>query len=228
MRQVSSNWEVLAESFSFAGRAVVDVGCGTGDLVRWLCGQGANVIGLDTPQMLEKAESSPRAGSETYLSGGAEKLPLNDESADLIIYFASLHHAPPDMLADALSECHRVLKPGGSAVFIEPVARPGSYYEIVRLIEDEAEIQKLAYAAICAATRLGMRMVKEEFFFIERSFDDYVHLLNTFVDDEGKRETAIGQARIVTQGLAAQSGRRFDDFRFRSTCRLNILQKGDR
>ncbi|MEW6366369.1 MAG: class I SAM-dependent methyltransferase [Acidobacteriota bacterium] len=228
MRQVSTNWEILAENFSFAGRSVVDVGCGTGELVRWLTGQGANVTGLDTPQMLEKGESSPRAGGEKYMTGGAEKLPLEDECADLIIYFASLHHAPPERLADALSECRRVLKPGGHAVFIEPVAQPGSYYEIVRLVEDEAEIQKLAHAAIRDGTRLGMRAVKEELFFIERSFEDYVRLLNTFVDDENKRETALRQARIATERLAAESGQRFGDYRFRSTCRLHILEKGDR
>lgn len=224
MRQVQSPAEILAEDFQLSGKNVVDVGCGTGDLARWLTGQGALVVGLDLPEMLAKAESFPRAGAETYLAGSGESLPLADGWADLVLYAASLHHLPAGRLDEALNECQRVLKPDGRAVFIEPVYRRDSYGEITRLVEDESEILKRAYRAIRRAAASALAMVKEDFFFMVRSFADYCKLIETFVFDESRRPGIIAQARLITERRSAAAGVSFEDFRFRSICRLNILR----
>ncbi len=39
----------------------------------------------------------------------------------------------------------QVLKPKGKVVVIEPVAEKDSYYEIIKLAEDEADIRNKAY-----------------------------------------------------------------------------------
>lgn len=222
---MSSTLDIVAENVAVAGATIVDVGCGTGEVVRWLAAQGARAIGLDTLAMLLQARSGERTGREEYVCGTAAQLPFGAATADCVLYFASLHHVPAGLVGEALRECRRVLKPAGRAVFVEPVALPGSYYEIVRLAEDEAEVQRAAYAAIRAAAGAGFEEIKEESFYLERSFADYIQCTNTFVDDPATRARAIAAARLVTERRAAAAGLGFDAYRYRSTCRLNVLEK---
>jgi len=225
MRKYLAATDVLQRYLSCRGRTVIDVGCGNGDTVRWLARQGAHVIGLDHREMLEKARQDQAGGTEEYVEGGAQKLPFVNESADIVLYQASFHHVPAAAMNDAASECQRVLKNGGQAVFIEPVARAGAYSELTSLTDDESEARKKAYAAIKALAESELVMAKEEFFFLERSFADYVRLIECLVADELRRETILAQARRITEQFSAAAGLGFDEFRYRSICRLNILQK---
>ena len=54
---------------------------------------------------------------------GAEALPFEDASFDLVLGHAILHHIPD--LAKAFAEFHRVLKPGGTVVFAGEPSRYG-------------------------------------------------------------------------------------------------------
>lgn len=226
MRKYPSNTDVLQRFLPCRGRSVIDVGCGNGDTVRWLASQGARVTGLDGPDMLARARSSPAAGNETYIQAGAQELPFADGSADIILYQASFHHVPVDAMAAAAAECRRVLKNGGRAVFIEPVYRAGAYTEITRLVEEEEAEQKKAYAVIRSLGESGLAMEKEEFFYLERSFADYVRLLEFFVADAARRAAILERAREITGRFSAAAGLDFGDFRYRSICRLNVLVKG--
>jgi ubiquinone/menaquinone biosynthesis C-methylase UbiE len=225
MKKYLSNHGLLSGHFSFPGKTVIDVGCGGGDTVRWLAAQGTLVTGLDSREMLAKARSHPAAAGEKYIEGGAQKLPFADGTADIILYLASFHHVPSTALSQAMNECCRVLKMGGRAVFVEPVYRTGAYTEVTRLVEDEAEVQKKAYATITSPAHSDLAMEKEDFFFMERSFEDYVRLIEFFVDDPGRRATILAQAREITSRFSAQARQNFDDFRYRSICRLNIMEK---
>jgi ubiquinone/menaquinone biosynthesis C-methylase UbiE len=224
MKRANSTAEIFTGRFSFKGKAVADVGCGTGDLVRWLAGRGAAVVGVDKPKMLAKAESFARAGDERYIPGSAEELPLPDKSVDILIYAASFHHVSEARRGDALKHCRRVIKPGGNVVFIEPVAQPGAYTEITHLAEDEAETQQKAYEVIRKAPELGFELAAEEFYFVERSFEDFISLINTFTEDEEKRPEILARARDVTERFAREAGVHFEDFRYPSILRLNILR----
>jgi predicted rRNA methylase YqxC with S4 and FtsJ domains len=44
MRKVQSHGEYLSRHFDFVGAAAVDIGCGTGDFVRWMAERGAAAI----------------------------------------------------------------------------------------------------------------------------------------------------------------------------------------
>lgn len=157
MEPIRSLDQLLANEGPFGGRTVVDVGCGAGDLVRWLAGQGARAVGLDVPALLARAAAAPRGGAERYVAGLGEAMPLAAASADRMVFAASLHHVLPARMAVAVRECARVLLPGGRAVFIEPVKRPGAYTDITHLYEDETSVLRQAAAALRAAPRAGLR-----------------------------------------------------------------------
>lgn len=141
------------------------------------------------------------------------------------MYIASYHHIPEDKRWDALEECRRVLKPRCHAFFVEPIARPDSYYQITRLVEEEAETQAKAYETLQAASRIGLEMKSEEIFYIARSFADYLTLLEIFVDDHELRNEVHECARAVTERLCARAGTSFEEYRYRSICRALLFEK---
>ena len=59
----------------------------------------------------------------------------------------------------------------------------------------------------------------------ERAFAVFRQLVETFVPEEALRPDILARARTVARRLAVEAGQNFNDFRYRSTCRLNILQK---
>ncbi len=225
MRRLQSPAEVVFEYLSLAGRIVVDVGCGTGDLVRQMADRGARALGIDTAQMLEKTGRHARNAGQKYLVGCAEALPLPDHYADAILYIASFHHIPEDKEWTALEECRRVLKPQCHAVFVEPIARPDSYYQVTRLIDEEAGIQAKAYETLRAAGRIGLEMKSEEIIYVERSFADYLNLLKIFVEDDKRRAEVRELAKGVTERLCTEARMSFQDYRYRSICRAMLFEK---
>jgi SAM-dependent methyltransferase len=102
-----------------AGKDVVELGCGTAYFSAWLARRGARPVGVDpTPAQLATAR---RMQGETGISfplveAAAEKVPLPDESFDLVLseYGASLWAVPERWLAEA----SRLLRPGGRLVFL--------------------------------------------------------------------------------------------------------------
>ena len=82
----------------------------------------ARVVGIDISDVaIEKARGASRAAgieNAEYRRMNAEFLEFDDNSFDLICGTAILHHLD---LTRAYSELARVLKPGGLAVFMEPL-----------------------------------------------------------------------------------------------------------
>jgi ubiquinone/menaquinone biosynthesis C-methylase UbiE len=94
------------------GMRVLDVGCGTGALDRRLAERGARVTGVDNSDgMIDEARVKAEGleGLE-FVLGGAEKIPLEDSLADLVVSNVAFHHfEDPEM---CLREILRILKPG--------------------------------------------------------------------------------------------------------------------
>ena len=139
-----------------AGKDVVDIGCGGGALVRDLCALGADVIGVEvSEQQLAGAIARDDGGGARYLVGRAEALPLEDASVDVAVFMRTLHHVPPAVLMQALSEARRVLRAGGALYVAEPLAR-GDYFTLTGLIEDEIEVREAAQRALLHAPSVGL------------------------------------------------------------------------
>jgi len=223
MKKVTSNLDILADFAPFKGKVVIDVGCGTGELVRGLASQGAKTIGLDAAHILAKARRNPRLAAETYRPGRAEQLPFGDRFADIITFFASLHHVPTPMMLQSLREARRVLKPGGRVVCVEPVGKPGSYFELIRLAADERDIQAAAYRAIQDAGAAGLTSEREYQVYFERSLQDFMALNDVFIQDANQRDRLNQRAHEITRTLSRDAEVRAEDFRYRSICRVNVL-----
>jgi len=101
-------------------RAVLDLGCGHGMASVVLARRGARVTALDLSGGY-LAEARARAAANgvdvRFVQANAERLPFADGSFSCIWGNAILHHLD---LTTAAAELHRVLQPGGRAVFCEP------------------------------------------------------------------------------------------------------------
>jgi ubiquinone/menaquinone biosynthesis C-methylase UbiE len=105
------------------GKRVVDFGCGSGANSVLLANRGAHVWGIDISEDLlrlakRRLAVSGREGGATFIAGSAHDMPFPDNSIDVVFGIAILHHLDLDLVS---KEVRRVLKPGGRAIFQEPV-----------------------------------------------------------------------------------------------------------
>jgi SAM-dependent methyltransferase len=113
--------EVLADTVGVDGLDVLDVGCGAGDLVRWLRRHGARPVGVECgAEMRARAIADDPDHADDYVDAGGQKLPFDDHTFDLVVYSYSLHHVPVPELPTALAEARRVLGAGGTLYVVEP------------------------------------------------------------------------------------------------------------
>jgi arsenite methyltransferase len=102
-----------------AGERILDVGCGPGFYVEELLdavGPDGAVVGVDgSPQMLAAAAARcGRHGNVAFHQGDATALPVHDASFDAALCVQVLEYVADPTVA--LSEMHRVLRPGGRVV----------------------------------------------------------------------------------------------------------------
>jgi ubiquinone/menaquinone biosynthesis C-methylase UbiE len=104
------------------GNKVLEYGSGQGGYPFFLCEHGAWVVGIDisTVALAEgmQKRKEGRFRDVSFCAMNGESLGFADSSFDLVCGTSILHHLD---LESALRELTRVLKPGGSAVFIEPL-----------------------------------------------------------------------------------------------------------
>lgn len=101
---------------------VLDVACGTGDMVLELTRLGCDVTGVDISEgMLEIARQ--KTASANFQLGDAEALPFADGEFDAVTCAFGVRNFVH--LEQGLSEMLRVLKPGGRMVILE-LATPDS------------------------------------------------------------------------------------------------------
>lgn len=108
-----------------AGR-VVDLAGGTGDVARLLLREDRHVLVCDPGIEMMKvgAGGTARKQPDGWIGGEAEHLPFKDASIDLLTVSFGIRNVT--QLADALTEIHRVLKPGGRFVCLE-FSRPHAW-----------------------------------------------------------------------------------------------------
>lgn len=99
---------------------VLDLGCGTGDLVRYLADKYRELhfIGQDIHQPSLDYAKQFRQENARYLKGDKEKIPLKNKSVDFVYSTEVIEHVEGDKLF--IKEIWRVLKKGSFLVLTTP------------------------------------------------------------------------------------------------------------
>lgn len=96
----------------------VDVGCGIGLISALLARKFGRVIGVDVSRrMVAKAREIMPQGEFHAFDG--RRLPLANDSADVVFAINVFHHVLPADRQDLLADMRRILKPGGMAALFE-------------------------------------------------------------------------------------------------------------
>jgi ubiquinone/menaquinone biosynthesis C-methylase UbiE len=134
---------------------VLDVGTGTGALLRELVASGARpeqVAGVDaSTRMLERAHSAELPGGWRLERADARELPFGDESFSLVFAAYLLNVLSDEDGTAVLRDVHRVLVPGGRLVVVSPVVPSSRYARPYRWL---AELLPRLLPWFCAGIRL--------------------------------------------------------------------------
>ncbi len=106
------------------GQAVVDVGCGTGNLSLAILAAEpeARVTGLDPDghSLHRAARKARRRGvSLTLVQGYAERIPAEDAALDHVVSSLALHHVDEDGRVGFAHDALRALRPGGTVTILD-------------------------------------------------------------------------------------------------------------
>jgi ubiquinone/menaquinone biosynthesis C-methylase UbiE len=116
--------EMVRRSDLRPGQRMLDIGCGTGNLLLALGARrpDLDLTGLDPdPKALSRAErKARRAGvAVRWERGFSDELPYPDGSVDRVFSSLMLHHLDPPVKDATLAEVRRVLRPDGVLVLAD-------------------------------------------------------------------------------------------------------------
>lgn len=122
------------------GVRLLDVGCGSGELLRDAAALRADVAGCDpAPGMLALAGRA--APGADLRAAGAEALPWPDAAFDVVVAVNALHFAEDEEAA--LAEVHRVLAPGGRVAIANWAERGLNDIDVLETAVAEADGEPL-------------------------------------------------------------------------------------
>jgi SAM-dependent methyltransferase len=146
----------------------LDVGCGTGALASRLVDAGFDMCGVDPSEGMLAILRERTSGVRAVRASGTD-LPLDDDSFDLVLSVAVLHHiADPDEVSRTIDEMVRVARPSGRILVWDHNPRNPYWGRLMarvpqdtgeeRLIPEEELVDgfRSAGAEILLSTQLGM------------------------------------------------------------------------
>lgn len=120
----STALEPILLAQSLQGRSILDIGCGRGEMAIWLAKQGAKVSGIDLgPALVDFAQRIAQLNQVDLdlAVGSVADLPYENDSYDIVVGKAILHHLDDELAMQSVSEAHRVLRKGGNLILFEPI-----------------------------------------------------------------------------------------------------------
>jgi ubiquinone/menaquinone biosynthesis C-methylase UbiE len=125
----TSRDERIRQALALYGGRVLDIGCGTNELVRRYRDQGGDGIGVDTHAW---------AGVDCQIADSAS-LPWPEETFDTVSFVASLNHIPERWAA--LREAHRLLRPGGRLVITNLTPRVSQLWHRIAFWDPDQHVR---------------------------------------------------------------------------------------
>jgi SAM-dependent methyltransferase len=122
--QIADRTAGLAVAAVATPTRVLDLGCGTGYLLRTLADRyrdAEQLVGIDAaPEMVRAASATTHDDRLTFSVGIAEQIGYPDDTFDLIVSTTSFDHWSDQQAG--LRECARVLRPGGRLILVDQIS----------------------------------------------------------------------------------------------------------
>jgi SAM-dependent methyltransferase len=160
---------------------IVEVGAGTGRLTLDLIDRAREVVAVEPAAPLRellsrKLSRADHGGRVQVTHGFFDDLPVDDDSADLVVACSALTPAGGHGGDAGLAEMERVCRPGGSVVIVWPnnvgwlaahgyryASFDGEMFVEFASLEEAAELTEIFYpGAVADVRRLGARQVPYE------------------------------------------------------------------
>jgi 2-polyprenyl-3-methyl-5-hydroxy-6-metoxy-1,4-benzoquinol methylase len=109
---------LIAKYVSLPGKRMLDAGCGAGEYVEAMAAAGADARGIEYVAEKVRQWEAAHLADGRVRQGDLAGLDFADETFDAVLLNEVLEHVPDDRRA--LSELHRVLKPGGTLLLFSP------------------------------------------------------------------------------------------------------------
>ena len=115
--------EVAAATEGVAGRAVLELGVGTGETARRVLARhpGARLVGVDESEEMLAAAGAALTDADVDLRPGRFQDPLPPGPFDLVVSVFAIHHLDAPGKADLFARLAAVLVPGARFVFADVV-----------------------------------------------------------------------------------------------------------
>jgi SAM-dependent methyltransferase len=159
--------EVFEGLLDLDHKHILELGCGAAHLTRLIAeaGDGRRVTALEVDRIQhDKNLAIDDLPNVHFDLAGAEAIPLDDASVDLVFMFKSLHHVPVESMDQAMTEIARVLRPRGLLYVSEPIYA-GAFNDILKLFNDEQRVREAAFAAVQAAVQRRLFTLEKQVFF---------------------------------------------------------------
>lgn len=219
--------EIYDRLLSLDGKHILELGCGSAEITRNIAssGTGRSVTALEVDEIAhEKNLLISDLPNVTFGLSGAQDIPLQDESVDVVFMFKSLHHVPLELMYPSMQEIRRVLKPGGLAYISEPVFA-GDFNEILRLFHDEQKVREAAFEVLVKAVDDGLfNLIEETFFNSPMRFENFAEFeKNTIKATHSYHSLDDELYQLVKQRFEQHVGP--DGAHFLMPMRIDLLQK---
>lgn len=224
--RIDDELEVLSSLVPLAGQRIIELGCGAAQLARSLLERypSSTVTALEVDERQHAKNIARPQQRLHFVAAGAQAIPAPDASFDLALMLKSLHHVPRPLMATALAEAARVLRPGGHLYVSEPVYA-GPFNDLIRLFNDEGEVRAAAQSALDDALRGdAWQQVAERRFDMPVSFRDFSEfeqrlMRPTFADH------AIDDAKLERVRRAFELHADHDGAHFMRPMHVRLLQR---
>ena len=163
-----------------------------------------------------RAEANPRHVHVRYVASDAHRLPIEDESVGLIVANSVVHHLRRD---EAIREFHRILKPGGRALFLD-------YYlnGPIRLLLFTRYLRRKDRGTDNPLSQRDIRMIKRSFKTRVHYYGFLSNILMKFLPKQRGRSVLIArQNKLLRADLVMEKLPLYG--RFLSTTALLMLEK---
>ena len=218
----------IYEQLALDNKNILELGCGKADITRLIAtgGPGRKVTATEVDEVQHSKNLLIKDfPNVTFIVAGSEKIPADDDSFDIIFMFKSLHHVPTELMADALAETQRVLKPGGIAYISEPVFQ-GDFNEVLRLFHDEEVVRAAAQKAIKQSiANKSFTLVEEILFNSPMRFENFEDFESKIIKVTHTQHALSSQLQQQVESQFAQN-MSSDGANFLMPIRVNVLQKG--